>query len=188
MNNNTRQIIFFSILLAVPLGAWVFVFHPRNQAIAAARLDVDLKVMQLEELREVESINANLEVTLGSLQSALTDLRARIPDATGVEDVLRRIAEIAQENKLVIRSFKRQQAVDSAHYTEMSLETVIEGPFSGIHQFLFDLERMPRITRILDMTIEKPTRMVRGSSQVAQGHIRSEMTITIYAEPEKEDA
>ena len=188
MNNNTRQILFFAILLAVPLGAWAFVFHPRNQAIAAARSDVDLKVSQLQELREVESINANLEVTLSSLQSALSDLRARIPDATGVEDVLRRIAEIAQENKLVIRSFKRQQAVDSAHYTEMSLETMIEGPFSGVHQFLFDLERMPRITRILDMTIEKPARMVRGSNQIPQGHIRSDMTITIYAEPEKEES
>ncbi|MEE2681816.1 MAG: type 4a pilus biogenesis protein PilO [Planctomycetota bacterium] len=188
MHNNTRQAIFFAILLAVPLGAWAFVFHPRNQAIAAARSDVDLKVSQLQELREVESINASLEVTLGSLQSALHDLRARIPDAAGVEDVLRRIAEIAQQNELVIRSFKRQEAVDSAHYTEMSLETVIEGPFSGVHQFLFDLEGMPRITRILDMTIEKPARMVRGSNQIPPGHVRSEMTITIYAEPEKESS
>lgn len=188
MNNKTRQIIFFAILLAVPLGAWAFVFHPRNQAIASARADVDMKVSQLQELREVESINANLEVTLESLQSALSDLRAKIPDATGVEDVLRRIAEIAQENQLVIRSFKRQEAVDSAHYTEMSLETVIEGPFSGVHQFLFDLERMPRITRILDMSLEKPLRMVRGSSQIPAGHIRSEMTITIYAEPDKEES
>jgi Tfp pilus assembly protein PilO len=186
MNNNTRQIIFFVILIAVPLGAWIFVFHPRNQAIASARVDVDLKVAQLEELREVESINANLEVTLGDLQFALEDLRARIPDAAGVEDVLRRIAEIAQDNKLVIRSFRREKGVTAAHYTEMPLETVIEGLFSGVHQFLFDLERMPRITRILDMNIEKPARMVRGSNQLSNGHIRAEMTITIYADPEKE--
>ncbi|MEC8819047.1 MAG: hypothetical protein VXX30_08140, partial [Planctomycetota bacterium] len=101
MSNRTRQVLFFVILVGVPIGAWAFVFHPRNQAISAARIDVDLKRAQLEELREVEAINADLETTLATLQSALRQLRARIPDAAGVEDVLRRIAEIAQQNRLV---------------------------------------------------------------------------------------
>ena len=53
MTNRTRQVLFFVILVGVPIGAWAFVFHPRNQAISAARIDVDLKRAQLEELREL---------------------------------------------------------------------------------------------------------------------------------------
>ena len=186
MTNRTRQVLFFVILVGVPIGAWAFVFHPRNQAISAARIDVDLKRTQLEELREVEAINADLETTLGTLQSALRQLRARIPDAAGVEDVLRRIAEIAQQNRLVIRSFKREQTLSASHYTELPLETVIEGSFAGIHRFLFDLERMPRITRILDMRIERPRSSGRPGTDSRDDLIRAEMVITIYADPDKE--
>jgi Tfp pilus assembly protein PilO len=188
MNKMLRQIAFFAVLMAVPLGAWAFVFRPRNAEIAMARADVDLRLIQLEELREVETINDDLEQTLEQLNSALMDLRARIPDAAGIEDILRRIAEITQENQLVVRSFKREKTVDSAHYVEMPLKTVIEGSFEGIHRFLVDLERMPRITRILDMKIENPNigKMTRGSDKIAEGDVRAEMTITIYADLEKE--
>jgi Tfp pilus assembly protein PilO len=188
MNKMLRQIAFFAVLMAVPLGAWAFVFRPRNAEIAMARADVDLRLIQLEELREVETINEDLEQTLEQLNSALMDLRARIPDAAGIEDILRRIAEITQENQLVVRSFKREKTVESAHYVEMPLKTVIEGSFEGIHRFLVDLERMPRITRILDMKIENPNigKMTRGNDQIAEGDVRAEMTITIYADLEKE--
>lgn len=189
MNNTVRQIAFYAVLLAVPLGAWAFVFRPRNAEIAMARAEVDLKLIQLEELREVESINEDLEATLGQLEGALAELRARIPDAAGIEDVLRRIAEITQENRLVVRSFKRERTVDSDHYIELPMKTVIEGSYQGIHRFLIDLESMPRITRILDMTIENPDtgRMTRGGGSIEKGEVRAEMTITIYADPEKEE-
>lgn len=187
MTHMIRQFAFFAVLLAVPIGAWAFVFRPRNAEIATARLDVDMKLIQLDELREVETINEDLEATLTQLQDALSELRARIPDAAGIEDVLRRIAEITQQNHLVVRSFKREQTVPAAHYSEMPLKTVIEGPFHGIHRFLVDLERMPRITRILDMKLEKPSKkMTRGREELADGDIRAEMTITIYSDPDKE--
>lgn len=186
MNMLARQVAFFAVLVAVPVGAWAFVFQPRNAEINAARNDVEVKLAQLEELREVEAINEDLEFTLEQLQGALTDLRARIPDAAGIEDVLRRIAEIAAENQLVVRSFKRENTVPSAHYTEMPLKTVIEGEFQGIHRFLYDLEAMPRITRILDLSIERPGMMTRSRDQLPEGHVSAEMTITIYAEPVEE--
>lgn len=189
MNHMLRQIAFYAVLLAVPLGAWAFVFRPRNSEIAMARADVDMKLIQLEDLREVETINEDLEATLLHLESALAELRARIPDAAGIEDVLRRIAEITQENKLVVRSFKREKTVASAHYIELPMKTVIEGPYDGIHRFLIDLESMPRITRILDMTIENPNtnKMTRGSGGLSSGEVRAEMTITIYADPDKQE-
>jgi len=181
----TRQTAFIMILLAVPLGAWTFVFKPRNADIAAARIDIDIKLAQLDDLHAIETINADLEQTLSELDSALEDLRARIPDAAAIEDVLRRIAEMATENQLVVRSFKRERAVPGAHYTEMPLATVIEGRFEGIHQFLHDLESMPRITRILNMSIEKPIRKSRSDSNLPRDHVKAEMTISIYADPSK---
>ena len=181
----TRQAAFIMILLAVPLGAWTFVFKPRNADISAARVDIDIKLAQLDDLHAIETINADLEQTLSELDSALEDLRARIPDAAAIEDVLRRIAEMATENQLVVRSFKRERAVSGSHYTEMPLSTVIEGRFEGIHQFLHDLESMPRITRILNMTIEKPLRKSRGDSGLPRDHVKAQMTISIYADPSK---
>jgi Tfp pilus assembly protein PilO len=170
MNHMIRQTAFFAVLLAVPLGAWAFVFRPRNMEIDMARADVDMKLIQLEELREVETINDDLEITLHHLESALAELRARIPDAAGIEDVLRRIAEITQENRLVVRSFKREKTVAAAHYIELPMKTVIEGPYH-------------------DMTIEKPStkKMTRGNGGLSNGEVRVEMTITIYADPEKQE-
>ena len=185
MNMFTRQAAFMMILLSVPLGAWAFVFEPRNADIAAAQVDIDIKLAQLKDLHAIEAINADLEETLAELDSALQDLRARIPDAAAIEDVLRRIAEMATENQLVVRSFKRERAVSGAHYTEMPLATVIEGQFAGIHQFLHDLESMPRITRILNMSIEKPLQKSRSDMNLAQNHVRAQMTISIYADPSK---
>ena len=121
----------------------------------------------------------SLSVNRGK-RSIVLDLKT----ASG-KDVLRRIAEMATENQLVVRSFKRERAVSGAHYTEMPLATVIEGRFAGIHQFLHDLESMPRITRILNMSIEKPLQKSRSDMNLAQNHVRAQMTISIYADPSK---
>ena len=53
----TRQTAFIMILLAVPLGAWTFVFKPRNADIAAARIDIDIKLAQLDDLHAIETID-----------------------------------------------------------------------------------------------------------------------------------
>lgn len=184
MKKGLRQGIFFAVLLGVPVGAWAYVFHPRNVEITAARQDVELKLTQLNELRQVESINNGLEETLEVLHGALEDLRSRIPDAAGVEDMLRRIGEITSEHQLKVRSFKRERTVTEARYDEIPIKTIIEGPFKGIHQFLADLERMPRIMRILTMKIDRPQYGVRGAGDLDEGAVRAEISFRIYAQPD----
>jgi len=73
----------------------------------------------------------------------------------------------------VVASAKSRSAtpISAAHYFEQPLEMSTVGTFDGFYDFLTRLERLPRVTRIVDMTLERNSKDDR---------ISVEFTLSIY--------
>lgn len=183
MNNfrfGMRELVFMGILLAVPIASYFFVFSPRNAQIRAAKAEISQKESRLAELRKLTARIPDLDGEIVQWAESIRRLEEKLPDQEGVDAILGQITQIAQDNKLLVRSIKGDSATPFAMAMELPLRTTVEGDFRGFYRFLLGIEALPRITRIhqLRMTRLEPS---RGDDRpIEPGTMKAEFVLSIY--------
>lgn len=155
MNMGKREILFLLVLAAIPLSAWLFVFQPRNEDIREARAEINAMQATLTQLNDLNRSVGDLGEAINAAEFRLSRFRENIPDAEEVDDLLSEIDEIGERNHLDLKSIRTLTQVDVDGYSELPLSLKIEGNFSGIYQFLADIEELSRITRIREFEIKR---------------------------------
>ena len=164
MQFGIREAAFILLLLAMPVASYFFVFQPRAEQIAEARGEIAAKHAKLKELEAATKSIDNLGQEIDSLREAIELWEQKLPAQRDVEIVLRDVWRLADENSLTPKSVRTDKIVTSAHYAELPIKMTIIGEFSGFYQFLQELEKLPRITRLPDMKLKK-TKSENGSMQ-----------------------
>jgi len=176
MRFGLREVIFFLVLLMVPVAAFWFVFQPQNGEIRQARKEIAHKESMLASLDEATARTADLAAANEEISTAIGMIEARLPSNKEVEIILEQVAQIATDADLKLEKVKAEKPVPAATYMEQPLEMQIEGPFERFYAFMLDLERLDRITRMPDLMIER--------SDETDGHIEATFTLSIYFESE----
>lgn len=175
MNTMVRQSFFFAALLAVPISSYFLVFRPQNQRIARARQEIEHKHSMLEKLRQATAQSSDLMKTNLEIRQSIDAIRSRLPTTKEMPDVLRDVASLAARNGLEIPNFSnadKPQNVGVAMEQRVNVE--ITGDFDGYYRFLQELERMPRITRIPDMQIQRADK--------SDGLMKTKFSLSVYYE------
>lgn len=167
-----RDLMMGLVLVAVPLASYFLVFAPQNKKIAEARAEIALKndllkKLQAETARNTDLIRANEEIA-----ALIAQTEARLPDGKEVDSIIRQISELAIQSGLSAPAMESGKPVAAAMYMEQPLKITTAGDFRGFYEFLLQLERLPRITRLPDMLLER--------SQETDGNIKAEFTLSIY--------
>ena len=155
MNARIRMAIFVVALVAIPVAAWIFVFVPRNAEINTALANIETRQARLDQLADVMTEVPDLEAALDEGERLIARVEARLPRRQHVEGVLERIWQIARRQNLDVRSVKTRSPERSAVYMELPLEVDMAGPFEGFYRFLLELEHLPRVTRLSDLTLKE---------------------------------
>ena len=171
-----REIIFLVVLLAMPISSYWFVFKPQNAEISEAKLEIEHKEKLLQKLDAATSQATDLERANSTIAEKIRLIEERLPSDKEVDVILKRIAEIGQENKLTITKVKAKQALNSSRFMEKPLEMTIEGNFDNFYTFLLEVERLERITRVPTLVLER--------SSKNDGSMGAKFTLSIYFEPE----
>lgn len=175
-----REFIFIGVLLAVPIASYFFVFSPRNAQIKAAKAEIAQKEARLGELRKLTGRISDLDSEIVQWGESIRRLEEKLPDQEGVDAILGQITQIAQENKLLVRSIKGDKAVDAAMAMELPLRTTVEGDFRAFYKFLLGLEALPRITRIHQLKMSRAEAMRGDDKPAAPGAMKAEFVLSIY--------
>jgi type IV pilus assembly protein PilO len=170
-----RQSFFFAVLLAVPISSYFLVFRPQNQRISRARDEIEHKQAMLEKLRHATAQSDDLQKTNREIRQSIDAIRSRLPTSKEMPDVLRQVAIVAGRNGLEVPNFNNSDKPQSAGVAmEQQIDVEITGDFDGFYRFLQELERMPRITRIPDMEIQR--------SDKTDGEMKAKFSLSIYYE------
>jgi type IV pilus assembly protein PilO len=175
-----RDLIFAGVLLGVPVASYLFVFSPRNAQIKQAKTEIEAKQARLMDLSKLTGRIPDLGKEIQNWEEALKRLDEKLPDEEGVDAILGQITEIAQGNKLVVKNVKGEKAIPAALYMELPLRTTIEGSFDGFYQFLLDIEALPRITRVHNLTMARLEPERGEDKPIAPGSMRAEFVLSIY--------
>ena len=185
MRFGLREVVFLIVLLVVPLASYAYVFKPRNDEIQKARQEVDNKREKLARLREVADKIDDIGLAIEQGREAIELIEAKLPSEHDVEVILEDVWKLADKAHLVVKSIKSEKPVPATLYMEQPLNVTMEGEFLGFYKFILGLEKLPRITRIHQMDLDRPTvRKRRGKEDETDlSRMKMEFKLSIYFQP-----
>lgn len=175
MRFGLREMLFLLVLIAMPVSSYWFVFRALNAEIESARREIEHKEKMLDKLdsatrQSTDLVRANEEIT-----AAITAVESRLPDDKEVEVILEQVADLARKSRLELPKVKSGKPVAAARYMEQPLEMVIRGNFDDFYEFLLRVERLDRITRMMNLQLERLDK--------EDGSMTATFTLSIYFEP-----
>ncbi len=177
MRFGLREIMFLLVLVAVPVAAYFFVFQPRSLEIAQAREEIQRKQDRLRLLENTTQGAGALSEQIDKLETVIEEHRQQLPDAALIDEIIRQVTEVAEAYRLRTRSIRNKDTNITPHWAERQMRVVITGDFDGFYQFLVDLENMPRLTKISDLTIER-----LKDTDATDGEMKADFVLSIFFE------
>ena len=155
MNGLFRQLVFLAALSAVPILTWHFVFVPQNERIESVNAEIRERQAKIDSIDQLTASAHDLSEVVEAGHRAINLVESKLPSQQDVEHILEQTWSIARQHGLVVKSVRSEQPVPAMVYMEQPLTVELEGQFEGFYAFLLDLELLPRITRMFNLTLKK---------------------------------
>ena len=182
MRFGIRELIFFIVLMAVPISSFFFVFKPRNELINQAKAEIQIKQSRLDRLAALTERLDDLGLAIANGRESIKLIEQKLPDKKGVDEILEQVWQIAKRNHQTVKSVKSKKMLPAALYMELPLDMEMEGDFDGFYSFLLELENLPRITRIHSLKLERLGIKAGADEDTNSGMAKAKFTLSIYFE------
>jgi type IV pilus assembly protein PilO len=155
MRLGLRELIFFGVMVGLLASAYFLVFTKADTRRKAMLADIAAKQKALNDVRLSTSGIDDLGRKIAELQKAIEFFESKLPQEKEIDKILAETTNKAEDNALQIRTVKTLKTEKNAGYAEMPIEMSLVGDFNNFYQFMLELEKMPRITRMSKMKLEK---------------------------------
>ncbi len=183
MRFGLREIIFFVVLLAVPVASFLVLFKPRNEEISEVNDEIQEKQVKLDRVQEISSQIEDIGKEIEEGKVAIEAIEDKLPNRREVAVILDDVTRIAQENHLAVKNVKPEKEEPAAAYMELPLKIEMEGEFEGFYQFMLALESLPRITRMHNLHMTKMAGIGGPNAADADSRLlKIEFELSIYFE------
>jgi len=175
MQFGIREAVFLLLLLAVPVATYFMVLKPAQEAEEEARAEMSRKLAKLAELETAIESYDDLGAEIEKLKRAMDGFEEKLPADHEVDVIVRQIWELATRYELTTKSIRPDKLSVAANYSDLPIKIELAGDFDGFYQFLQAVERLPRITRVSNMELE---RLKDGEVQM-----EASLVMSIFFEP-----
>ena len=176
MKLGLREFLFVALILGLLGCAWHFGFRRMAEKQAAKQAQVRQKEAVLENLRAATAAAGNVAKKTEELKQAVAFFEGKLPPEKEIDKVLREVWQTAEANRLRTEAFKTLRPGREANYSEQPIHMKLTGDFDGFYQFLLQLEKLPRITRVTKMDLSK--------IDARDGEMQADVTMSIFFEPD----
>ena len=176
MKFGIREIIFVLIMLGLLGSTNYFVFAKANKRKAERLTDMRTKQSALGNLQQATAGISDLNRKIDELQKAITFFEGKLPQEKEVDKILKEVWQMAEANSLQTKTVKTLKAERGPNYSEQPIQMSLAGDFNGFYSFLLQLEKLPRITRVTQMNLQKISDR--------DGEMQAQMTLSIFFEPD----
>lgn len=175
MRSRFRVIAFLIAMFALLGCSYAFVRVSETSRRQALEADMLAKRQAIAEFRESAAGVEAVELQMDGVRKSIAEFQRRLPSQDQVNEIVSSLSRLAAANSLAMQSIKTLEPVRLANIGEQSVELTLEGDFNGVYALLLQIEKLPRLTRVSKLKIEK-----------ADEHdpaVRATMTLGIFFEP-----
>jgi len=176
MKFGIREISFVVVMLGL-LGAIYFLVWDKAQAkIVSMERRTEEKVKALSDLERATSGVSDVDRKVSELEEAIKFFEKKLPQERDIDQILKEVWNMAEQNQLTTKTIKTMKSQRGVAYSEQPIEMSLGGNFSGFYEFLLKLEKLPRLTRVNQMNLDK----INGK----EGQMEAKLVLSIFFEPE----
>ena len=157
MTSNFRKIVYFILLLGLSAVGYQYMIRPANKNLSQLKERVNTMIAQRAKFEEATAAAEDLTKQLEQLQEAVKFFESKLPPTSQIHEVLQQVTLIAQKQGLHPKTIRTLVIKDNSGYVEQPLKMELVGNFSSFYSFLLELEKLPRIMKIRELTLEKQT-------------------------------
>ncbi|HLL88852.1 MAG TPA: type 4a pilus biogenesis protein PilO [Tepidisphaeraceae bacterium] len=176
MRFGTREILFFGLMVAL-LGGFYFgmltKIDARKKELAE---DTGKKAKMVADVEQSTRGIEDLGRKIGELQEAIKFFESKLPQEKEMDKILTEVSQLADANSLSTRTVKTLKSERSAGYSEQPIEMTLSGDFNAFYLYLQQLEKLPRLTRVTSMSLNKINER--------DGEMDAKLTLSIFFEPD----
>ena len=176
MKFGIREIIFVLVMLGLLGSTNYFVFSKSNKRKAERLADIRARQTALSNLQQATAGIEDLNHKIDELQKAITFFESKLPQEKEVDKILKEVWQMAEQNQLQTRTIKTLKSERGPSYSEQPIQMSLSGNFNGFYAFLLQLEKLPRITRVTQMQLQKISDR--------EGEMQAMVTLSIFFEPD----
>jgi type IV pilus assembly protein PilO len=176
MKFGIREIIFVLVMLALLGSTNYFVFSKSNKRKAERLAEIHARQTALGNLQQATAGIEDLNHKIDELQKAITFFESKLPQEKEVDKILKEVWQMAEANQLQTRTIKTLKSERGPSYSEQPIQMSLSGDFNGFYSFLLQLEKLPRITRVTQMNLQKISDH--------DGEMQAQVTLSIFFEPD----
>ena len=180
MRFGIRELVFVTLMIGLLVSTWVFVFKKATLRRQQKLAEIQQMDKALQNLQRATAGIDDLNRKITELQRAIDFFASKLPQAKEMDKVLTEVSQMADVNSLQSKTIKSLKTERGSSYSEQSIQMSLSGDFNGFYTFLLQLEKLPRITRITNMNLQK--------INDRDGEMQASMTMSIFFEPDAMDS
>jgi len=165
------------VLALVGAGAGYYLLYDQPTVKHDQELSLEIEERQ-RALADLERSTAGIDDIshkIKELQDAVQFFESKLPQEKDVESILAEVWKLAEKNSLQAKTIKSGKTERTANYSDQSIELSMSGDFNGFYLFMQQLEKLPRLTRVTDMSLTKTAEH--------DGQMQASLTLSIFFEP-----
>lgn len=172
MNSGMRQVAFFLALIGMVYFGWAYMIKPANAALAQQKVELQKDLEKLAELEREKSKVKDLDSQMKQLEEAISFFENKLPHKSQIHQVLAQVTEIVNMHGLKPKTNKTERIIQHGGYVELPITMELEGSFMSFYQFLLELEKLDRITKIKNFKVK--------TIKDTPGDISTEFTMSVF--------
>ena len=176
MKFGIRELILVCAMVGLLVCSWLFVFKKANAKVVDLKQKTETKQKELGTLDKATTGIEDLGRKIDELQKAITFFESKLPQEREIDKILREVSQMAEQNSLQTKTIKMLKSERGPSYSEQPISVSLSGDFDGFYTFLLQLEKLSRITRVTQMSLEKINER--------DGEMQAQMTLSIFFEPD----
>ncbi len=172
MTDSFRKAVFFVLLVGVAVAGYQYMIKPANKHLFEAKERVQAKLDKLDEFEKATAAAEGLTKQLEQLQEAIAFFESKLPPTSEIDKVLEQVTVIAQKQGLKPKTIRTLKKKNNSGYIEQPLKMGLVGNFNSFYSFLLELEKLPRIMKIRELTLDKEAKN--------EGQIEADFIVSIF--------
>ena len=159
LDRSKGQKIAILAVIVVLLAAlyFSFLFDPRSKEIAKLAEEVEIARNERDKKGQQAANLPRLQKDLSELEVKLKKAVAQLPNKKEMDELLRTIANKAQESGLEVLLFRPRGENYQDFYAEIPVEITVKGNFHNAISFFDEVGRLNRLINIDNIGFKNPT-------------------------------
>lgn len=154
LSQRSQMIIFGLLCVLGSAGAWQVSIGPGSAELETRRAHLAKLESEIVRVQAIADKLPQLQREVRSLEVALRETTASIPEEKDPQDVLRNLYELSSDSSLDLARFEPTAIVAKAQYSEWPIKVNFEGGFHDLGRFFDRLASMSRLISVTDLNIK----------------------------------